>query len=408
MSQTTFTPPAASRMSPQELRSSMSLAAVIGLRMLGLFMIIPVFTIYARTVPGGENAATVGLAIGIYGFVQALFYIPYGWLSDHLGRKPVIAAGLAIFALGSVIAALAHDMNGLILGRAVQGLGAVSSAVIAFVADLTAEANRTKAMAMVGGFIGISYAIAIVSAAPLFGWIGMKGIFLLIAVLAVAAIAVVFWVVPDPGVKPVHHKAPFRTVLHNPELLRLNFGVFVLHATQIALFVVIPRALVEAGLPVAHHWELYLPVMGLSFVLMVPAIIVAEKHGRMKPVMLAAIALLLVGQVLLATMPHTVWMVATFLLIYFLGFNVLEASQPSLVSKLAPGERKGAAMGVYNTTQSLGYAVGGAGGGWLLAHVNASAVFTGCSVLVLAWLIVAASMARPPQRARAGATGAKR
>jgi predicted MFS family arabinose efflux permease len=408
MSQTTFTPPAASRMSPQELRSSMSLAAVIGLRMLGLFMIIPVFTIYARTVPGGENAATVGLAIGIYGFVQALFYIPYGWLSDHLGRKPVIAAGLAIFALGSVIAALAHDMNGLILGRAVQGLGAVSSAVIAFVADLTAEANRTKAMAMVGGFIGISYAIAIVSAAPLFGWIGMKGIFLLIAVLAVAAIAVVFWVVPDPGVKPVHHKAPFRTVLRNPELLRLNFGVFVLHATQIALFVVIPRALVEAGLPVAHHWELYLPVMGLSFVLMVPAIIVAEKHGRMKPVMLAAIALLLVGQVLLATMPHTVWMVATFLLIYFLGFNVLEASQPSLVSKLAPGERKGAAMGVYNTTQSLGYAVGGAGGGWLLAHVSASAVFMGCSVLVLAWLIVAASMARPPQRARAGAAGAKR
>ncbi|WP_175105283.1 MFS transporter [Pararobbsia alpina] len=394
-------------MSPKELRSSMSLAAVIGLRMLGLFMIIPVFTIYARTVPGGENAATVGLAIGIYGFVQALFYIPYGWLSDRLGRKPVIATGLAIFALGSVIAALAHDMNGLILGRAVQGLGAVSSAVIAFVADLTAEANRTKAMAMVGGFIGISYAVAIVAAAPLFGWIGMKGIFLLIAVLAVAAIAVVFWVVPDPGVKPVHHKAPFRTVLHNPELLRLNFGVFVLHATQIALFVVIPRALVEAGLPVVHHWVLYLPVMGLSFVLMVPAIIVAEKHGRMKPVMLAAIALLLAGQILLATMPHTIWTVAIFLLIYFLGFNVLEASQPSLVSKLAPGERKGAAMGVYNTTQSLGYAVGGAGGGWLLAHVSASSVFTVCSVFVFAWLIVAATMARPPQRARAEAASTK-
>jgi predicted MFS family arabinose efflux permease len=407
MSQTTFTPPAAARMTPQELRSSMSLAAVIGLRMLGLFMIIPVFTIYARTVPGGDNGTTVGIAIGIYGLVQALFYIPYGWLSDRLGRKPVIAAGLAIFALGSVIAALAHDMNGLILGRAVQGLGAVSSAVIAFVADLTAEANRTKAMAMVGGFIGISYAIAIVSAPPLFDWIGMKGIFLLIAALAVLAIAVVFWVVPDPGAKPVHHKAPFRAVLHHPELLRLNFGVFVLHATQIALFVVIPRALVAAGLPVARHWELYLPVMGVSFVLMVPAIIVAEKRGQMKPVMLGAIALLLVGQVLLATVPHTLWMVATFMLIYFLGFNVLEATQPSLVSKLAPGERKGAAMGVYNTTQSLGYAAGGAGGGWLLAHISGNAVFAACSVLVLAWLAVASTMARPPQRGRSDVAARK-
>ncbi len=228
----------------------------------------------------------------------------------------------------------------------------------------------------------------------------MQGIFLLIAGLAAIAIAVVIWVVPDSGKKPVHHRAPFRAVLHNPELLRLNFGVFVLHATQIALFVVIPRALVAAGLPVARHWEIYLPVMGLSFVLMVPAIIVAEKRRKMKPVMLGAIALLLAGQILLATVPHTLWMVAAFLLIYFVGFNVLEASQPSLVSKLAPGERKGAAMGVYNTTQSLGYAAGAAGGGWLLAHVSGSAVFTACSVLVFAWLIVAGTMAPPPQRGR--------
>jgi MFS family permease len=404
MSQTTVTPQAAERMSPQEVRSSASLAAVIGLRMLGLFMIIPVFTIYARSVPGGENATTVGIAIGIYGLVQALFYIPYGWMSDHLGRKPVIAAGLAIFAAGSVVAALAHDMNGLILGRAIQGLGAVSSAVIAFVADLTSEANRTKAMAMVGGFIGISYAVAIVSAPVLFEWIGMKGIFLLIAALAVVAIGVVFWIVPDAGSKPVHRKAPFSVVLHNPELLRINFGVFALHATQIALFVVIPRALVAAGLPVVRHWEMYLPVMGLTFVLMVPAIIVAEKHGKMKPVLLGAIVLLLAGQILLATMPHTLWLVAAFLFVYFLGFNILEACQPSLVSKLAPGERKGAAMGVYNTTQSLGYAVGGAGGGWLLAHVSANAVFGACSVLVFLWLIIAASMARPPQRGHGKAT----
>jgi predicted MFS family arabinose efflux permease len=218
-------------------------------------------------------------------------------------------------------------------------------------------------------------------------------------VLSILAIGVVFWIVPDPPAHPVHVKAPFAVVLHNVELLRLNFGVLVLHATQTALFLVVPRILEEGGLPVASHWKIYLPVMALAFVMMVPAIIAAEKRGKMKSVMLSAIGLILIGQLLLGAAPHTLWSVAAILFVYFLGFNVLEASQPSLVSKLAPGTRKGAAAGVYNTTQSIGLALGGVIGGWLLKLDGPSAVFFACSGLVLAWLVVAAWMKPPPRRA---------
>jgi predicted MFS family arabinose efflux permease len=304
---------------------------------------------------------------------------------------------LLIFALGSFVAAFAHDMAWIIVGRVIQGMGAVSSAVIAFIADLTADEHRTKAMAMVGGSIGISFAVAIVGAPILYQWIGMNGLFALVGVLSLIAVGVVLWVVPDAP-KPVHVRAPFAEVLRNVELLRLNFGVLVLHATQTALFLVVPRVLVEGGLPVASHWEVYLPVMGLSFVMMVPAIIAAEKRGKMKPVLCGAIALILIGQLLLGTAPHTILSVAAILFVYFLGFNILEASQPSLVSKLAPGTRKGAAAGVYNTTQSIGLALGGIVGGWLMKSVSQNAVFFACSGLVLAWLIIAANM-KPVRKA---------
>jgi MFS family permease len=384
-------------MSAPELRATVSLAGIFALRMLGLFMIMPVFTIYAKTIPGGDNVLLVGIALGAYGVTQSLLYIFYGWASDKLGRKPVIATGLLIFALGSFVAAMAHDMTWIIVGRVIQGMGAVSSAVIAFIADLTADEHRTKAMAMVGGSIGISFAIAIVGAPIVYQWVGMNGLFALVGALSIVAVGVVLWIVPDAP-KPVHVRAPFAEVLRNVELLRLNFGVLVLHATQTALFLVVPRVLVAGGLPVASHWEVYLPVMGLSFVMMVPAIIAAEKRGKMKPVLCGAIALILIGQLLLGTAPHTIMSVAAILFVYFLGFNILEASQPSLVSKLAPGTRKGAAAGVYNTTQSIGLALGGVVGGWLMKSVGQNAVFFACSGLVLAWLIIAANM-KPPRKA---------
>ncbi len=385
-------------MSAPELRATVSLAAIFALRMLGLFMIMPVFSIYAKTIPGGDNVLLVGIALGAYGVTQSLLYIFYGWVSDMIGRKPVIAAGLLIFALGSFVAAFAHDMTWIIVGRVIQGMGAVSSAVIAFIADLTAEEHRTKAMAMVGGSIGVSFAVAIVGAPIVFHWLGMSGLFTLVGIFSILAIGVVLWIVPDAP-KPVHVPAPFHEVLHNTELLRLNFGVLVLHATQTALFLVVPRILEAGGLPVASHWKIYLPVMGLAFVMMVPAIIAAEKRGKMKAVLVGAIALILIGQLLLGVAAHTIMSVAAILFVYFLGFNILEASQPSLVSKLAPGNRKGAAAGVYNTTQSIGLAMGGVIGGWLLKVDGQSAVFFACSGLVACWLIIAANMKPPPRKA---------
>ncbi len=385
-------------MSAPEFRATVSLAAIFALRMLGLFMIMPVFSIYAKTIPGGDNVLLVGIALGAYGATQSLLYIFYGWVSDRVGRKPVIATGLAIFAIGSFVAAFGHDIAWVIVGRVIQGMGAISSAVIAFIADLTSEEHRTKAMAMVGGSIGVSFAVAIVGAPIVFHWVGMSGLFSLVGVFSILAIGVVLWVVPDAP-KPVHVRAPFAEVLRNVELLRLNFGVLVLHATQTALFLVVPRILEAGGLPVASHWKVYLPVMGLAFVMMVPAIIVAEKRGKMKAVLLSAIALILIGQLSLGAAPHTILAVTAILFVYFLGFNILEASQPSLVSKLAPGNRKGAAAGVYNTTQSIGLALGGMLGGWLLKSSGQSSVFFACSGLVLCWLIIAANMKAPPRRA---------
>ena len=388
-------------MTPSERRASGWLASIFALRMLGLFLILPVFAIYGRELPGGQEAYLIGLAISIYGLTQAMFQIPFGAASDRFGRKPVIVAGLIVFAAGSVIAALSTNIAGVIAGRAIQGAGAISAAVSAFIADSTRDEVRTKAMAMVGGSIGLTFAFSLIAAPPLTAWIGLSGLFWLTAVLACLGIVVVVWGVPPAPVReeqpePIRHG----DVLFNPQLLRLNIGVFVLHVCQTALFVVVPTLLVDRGaLPAPSHWQVYLPVIVVSFVLMVPPMIMAERRGKLREVFLGAIALLMVAMLAAPALTHTALAgLVTFLMLFFIAFNLLEAMQPSLVSRLAPAHVKGFAMGVYNTTQAFGLFLGGIVGGALAKRFGDNMVFYVCAALAAIWFVAAFSMQPPPAR----------
>jgi len=393
------------RMSPEERRAGASLASIFALRMLGLFLILPVFSVYAKTLPGGDNLALVGFALGAYGLTQAFFQIPYGIASDIFGRKQVIVVGLLIFALGSFVAAWAPDMTWIIIGRVLQGAGAISAAVTALAADLTREEHRTKVMAMIGSSIGLVFALSLVGAPVLYGLIGMGGLFVMTGVLALAAIVLLLKAVP-PAPPPLgHEKLPLRRVLLDPDLLRLNLGIFVLHMVQMAMFVVLPHALVNhGGLEAASHWKVYLPAVLVSFAIMVPAIIAAERRDKMRPIFLAAIGLLVVVQSGLLVYSGSLWALALWLTLFFVAFNVLEATLPSLVSRTAPPTAKGAALGVYNTTQAIGLFIGGAAGGYIAQHFGDNAVFAACTGLVLVWLVVANSMNFPQRRIAAAAT----
>jgi MFS family permease len=367
-----------------------------------MFLILPIFAIYAETMPGGASHLMIGLALGAYGLTQAIFQLPFGMASDRYGRKRVIYFGLLLFAIGSVVAALAQDISMVIVGRAIQGAGAVSAAVTALVADLTSEEHRTKAMAMIGGTIGITFAFSLVAGPALNQWIGVPGIFAMTGVLSLMAILVVRFVVPEPSASHFHSDAEatpgkLGEVLRNRQLLRLNFGIFALHAAQMAMFVVVPFALKKSGgLDENHHWQVYLPIMLSAFVLMVPAIIYGEKKAQLKRVFVSAIALMLGAQILFAVSIQNFWGIVASLTAYFIAFNVLEASLPSIISKIAPAASKGTAMGVYNTSQSLGVFVGGALGGWLSHAYGYAAVFMFCSVLMAFWLLFAVSMKAPP------------
>ncbi len=393
------------RMSPEERRAGASLASIFALRMLGLFLILPVFSVYAKTLPGGDNLALVGFALGAYGLTQAFFQIPYGIASDIFGRKVVIVVGLLIFALGSFVAAWAPDMTWIIVGRVLQGMGAISAAVTALAADLTREEHRTKVMAMIGSSIGLVFALSLVGSPILYGWIGMAGLFIMTGVLALAAIVLLLKAVPPAPAPQGHEKLPLRRVVMDPDLIRLNVGIFVLHMVQMAMFVVLPHALVNhGGLEAAAHWKVYLPAVLLSFAIMVPAIIAAERKDKMRPIFLAAIALLVVVQSGLLLYSASLWALVLWLVLFFVAFNVLEATLPSLVSRTAPPSAKGAALGVYNTTQALGLFVGGAAGGYIAQNFGDNAVFAACTGLVLVWLVVANSMNFPQRRVTAAAT----
>jgi MFS family permease len=389
-------------MSRFELRASASLASLFALRMIGLFLILPVFAVHATTLRGGESLTLVGLALGAYGLTQAILHLPFGMASDRYGRKRVIVFGLVIFAAGSFLAASATDIYWTIAGRALQGAGAISAAVVAFLADLTRDEHRTKAMAIIGASIGLAFAVSLVAAPALYRVIGMEGIFALTGAMAIAGIWVTLQVVPP---EPAERRAlrdgmprtRFAEILFDRELLRLNFGIFTLHLVQMAMFVVVPHALIETGgLSVTDHWKVYLPVVIGSFVLMLPPIVAAERRSQLKAVFLASIALLALAEIGLLGFGGSFAGIVALLLAFFVGFNILEASLPSLVSRVAPVSARGAAVGIYNTTQSLGLFAGGALGGWLAQHFGARAVFAACAGLMIAWGIVAASMKVPP------------
>jgi MFS family permease len=389
-------------MTPDEVRAGASLAAIFGLRMLGLFLILPVFAIHAQGIPGGNSLTLVGIALGAYGLTQALFQIPYGAASDRYGRKRVIVIGLILFALGSFVAAAAQDIYWVIVGRCLQGAGAISAAVTALAADLTREHHRTKVMAMIGSTIGLVFAGSLMIAPPLYAWVGMAGIFSITGVLALAAIALLLRAVPAaPPRDPLAPRVPLAAVLGDRQLLRLNFGIFALHLTQMAMFVVLPAALLARGdLPLAQHWKVYLPVVLASFALMVPAIVYAEKRGRIKRVFLAAVVLLAVTQVGFVVGHDSFAALVVLLLGFFVAFNILEASLPSIISRVAPPQAKGAALGVYNTSQAFGLFLGGMIGGLLAQHAGTAAVFGFGVVVVLIWLGLAVTMQAPPMIAR--------
>ena len=388
------------KMSPAELRATIGLAGVYGLRMFGLFIILPVFAFYAEDLPGGNNYTLIGIALGAYGLTQAILQIPFGWLSDRIGRKPVIYLGLIIFAVGSLVAALAIDIYWVIFGRIIQGAGAISAAVMALAADLTREEHRTKAMATIGMTIGTVFAISLIVAPVLNQWIGVPGIFAMTGVLALLAMIVVKKIIPDPQISRFHSDteasaASFGSVLRDTQLLRLNYGIFALHATLMALWLVVPLTLRKAGMAADDHWQIYLPVLLLSIVFIIPAIIYAEKKAQLKFVFIAAIALLLIGQVLLATTFDSIWGTAIALLVFFTAFNLLEASLPSLISKIAPVGAKGTAIGIYSSTQFLGAFVGAAVGGYLFGNYGSSALYSFCGLLLIVWLILAVTMKAP-------------
>jgi MFS family permease len=385
------------RMTPAERKSAFSLASLYALRTLGLFLVLPVFALAARQYPGGQNPALVGLALGIYGLTQACLQIPYGWASDRLGRKRVIIAGLIVFAAGSFIAAAAPNLMWLLVGRAIQGAGAISAAVTALVADQTREVVRTKAMALVGASIGVMFAIALVAAPPLAAHIGLKGIFLLTAILAIAGIAVVlFWVPAEPANAPHHAGAPLRlkALWAERDLLRLNMSVFALHTIQLAMWVAVPSLLVQAGLIQAHQWWVYLPAVVISFLVMGGVLFPMERRGQLRLALRGAVALVALAQAALLAIAWRgngiggIAPLAVVLLIFFCGFNALEASQPSLVSRLAPAPLRGSALGVFNTLQSLGLFAGGTLGGLLVKVSGTTGLFSGTLVLSLVWLAV--------------------
>lgn len=388
-------------MRPEEMRAARLMAALYASRMLGMFMILPTFALFAQGEFPEATALMIGLTMGIYGLSQAVLQLPFGMWSDKLGRKPLIALGLVLFALGSVLCALAPTIEWMMAGRALQGAGAISAVLLALLADLTRETVRLRAMSLVGITIGFSFTISLVLGPIFDNWVGVRGIFWLTALMAVGGLVLLYTLVPEPDMKPLSRdvQADYRSlgvVLKDAGLLRLNFGIFALHLLLTALFIAVPLALVQsAGIEVMQHWQVYLPVMLLSFALMTPIIIYGEKKAKLRPIFLLSISLLMIAELLLWSGHHQLWLIVLALIVFFTGFNVMEASLPSLIAKFAPAHLKGTASGVYATSQFLGSFLGGLAGGALLGWGGFDAVFIAATSLTLVWLAIAWGMINP-------------
>ena len=386
-------------MTPIERRTVTTLALIYALRMFGLFMVLPVLVIFANNYEGA-TATLIGVAIGAYGLTQALLQLPFGIWSDRIGRKPVILIGLTIFTLGSALAASADTIWMLIAGRALQGAGAVASTLMALMTDLTQEENRTKAMASIGASIGLSFTLAMVVGPVLAGWLGLSGLFALTAVFSIAAMGLLLVAVPTPKkqVRSRDSRAFYHQlgdVVKDGQILRLSYGIFALHAILVACFVAVPVMLLSAGLAQELHWQVYLPVMLVSFVFMLPFIIIGEKKQKMKQVLFSAVVILGISIVWIALSGDQLYGLVFGLWLFFVAFNILEASLPSLISKFAPAGFKGSAMGLYSTSQFLGAFVGGLMGGLLSEHISLAGVFWGMTPLIIIWAFMVMTMERP-------------
>ena len=393
--------PHSERMSSGETRAASGLALVFAFRMLGMFMVLPVLATYGMDL-AGATPALIGLAIGAYGLTQAIFQIPFGVISDRIGRRPVIYLGLIVFALGSVLAANSDSIWGVIAGRILQGAGAISAAVMALLSDLTREQHRTKAMAMIGMTIGLSFAVAMVVGPLLTRAFGLSGLFLATGAMALCGIVIVMFMVPRSTGTLQHResgvaKQALLPTLRHPDLLRLDLGIFVLHAMLMSSFIALPLALVEkAGLPKEQHWWVYLTALLISFFAMIPFIIYGEKKRKMKRVLLGAVVTLMLTELFFWKFGDSLRTLVIGTVVFFTAFNLLEASLPSLISKVSPAGGKGTAMGVYSTSQFLGSALGGILGGWLFQHGGLSVVFLGGAGLAALWLAFAVTMREPP------------
>ncbi len=387
-------------MTSGERRAALALAALFIARMLGLFLLLPVLALYAAELDGA-TPLLIGLAIGIYGLTQAGLQIPLGWLSDRIGRKPVIVGGLLVFAIGSAIAAVSDHIVLVVLGRALQGAGAIAAAVLALATDLTRESQRTKVMAIIGASIGLAFTLAIALGPLLQSVVGVSGLFWIGAVLAMVGIALVLFVIPSPPAMGAALPGRLADVLALRDLQRLDLGVLILHANMTAVFVVLPGILRDAaGLAQELHWWVYLPALLVSLAAVFPAVMMADRRGHWRPLMLGAIALLAAALLAFSIAPPIAWVLGVVVAVFFTGFNVLEAMMPAQVSRRCPPGARGAAMGVYATSQFFGAFVGAAGSGLAVGLVGAHGVFIIAAVITLIWWWTALGLGDPGSLSR--------